>query len=194
MGRNAQPIDILKAKGKKHLTKEEKEARKKSEIKLGGEKIVCPMYVIRDSIAYKKWRDLIKDYNKAKAEGIEIIRSSDAGILAMYCKTFSEYQVLLKAHQRVSEIHYDCDDLDKAINGVDNSGDAFFSYKVKKQLRDLFAVNGILTIETAINKKMDMLIKMEDRLFLNPLSKVKNVPKKEEKPKNPLADKGFGNV
>jgi hypothetical protein len=42
---------------------------------------------------------------------------------------------------------------------------------------------------------MDMLIKMEDRLFLNPLSKVKNIPKKEEPGKtDPLASKGFGNV
>jgi len=45
----------------------------------------------------------------------------------------------------------------------------------------------LLRIETAINKKMDMLIKMQDRLFLNPLAKVKNVPKKEKvKPNNPL--------
>lgn len=35
--------------------------------------------------------------------------------------------------------------------------------------------------QTAINKKMDMLMKMQDRLFLNPLAKVKNVPKPKEK-------------
>lgn len=185
-GRNAQPIDLLQAKGKKHLTKAEIEARKKAEIKLGKDKLTCPMYVVRDKVAYKKWRDLIADYNKAKAEGIDLIRSSDAGILARYCKTFSEYQTLLQARQRVSEIHYDCDDLDEAIDSVEENGDAIFSYKVKKQIRDLFAISGILTIETAINRKMDMLIKMEDRLFLNPLAKVKNVPKKEEKKEDPL--------
>lgn len=194
-GRNAQPIDMLTAKGKKHLTKAEIEHRKKSEIKLGSNRFVCPMYVKTDTVAYRKWRELIADYNKAKAEGIDLVKSSDAGILARYCKTFSEYQVLLKAHQRVSEIHYDCDDLDEAIDGENKeTGDALFSYKVKKQLRDLFAINGILTIETAINKKMDMLIKMEDRLFLNPLAKVKNIPKQEKKKEDPLASKGFGNV
>ncbi len=198
-GRNAQPIDILTAKGKKHLTKKEIEHRKKSEKKFGSDKLVCPMYVKTDTIAYKKWRDLISEYNRAKAGGIDLIRSSDAGILAMYCKTFSEYQILLKAHQRVSEIHYDCDDLNEAIDGTYYDGEseedkALFSYKVKKQLRDLFAINGILAIETAINKKMDMLLKMEDRLFLNPLAKVKNVPKKQEKEVDPLEGKGFGNV
>jgi hypothetical protein len=35
---------------------------------------------------------------------------------------------------------------------------------------------------------------MEDRLFLNPLAKVKNVPKKEKPKADPLGDKGFGNV
>jgi len=46
--------------------------------------------------------------------------------------------------------------------------------------------------ETAVNKKMDMLIKMQDRLFLNPLAKIKNIPKqkKEEKPVSKFAKFG----
>ena len=32
MGRNAQPVDLLVAKGKKHLTKAEIESRKENEI------------------------------------------------------------------------------------------------------------------------------------------------------------------
>jgi phage terminase small subunit len=193
-GRNAQPIDILKARGKKHLTKNEIKQRKDSEIKFGSEKLVCPMYVYSDKVAHKKWNDLIADYRKAKAEGIELIRSSDVGILAMYCKTFSEYQELLKAYQRVSEIHYDCSELDKLISDTDEDGKHIYSYKVQKALKDLFSISAILSIETAINKKMDMLLKMEDRLFLNPLAKVKNVPKKEEKKTDPVADQGFSNV
>jgi phage terminase small subunit len=198
-GRNAQPIDILLAKGKSHKTKKEIKERKSSEIRLGEDKLVCPMYVKSDATAYKKWRDLIADYNKAKKNGIELIKSSDAGILAMYCKTFSEYQVLLKAQQRINEIHYDCKELDEAIDGdyydeETGSVKALFSYKVKKQLRDLFAIGGILAVETAINKKVDMMLKMEDRLFLNPLAKIKNVPKREKPPADPLAGKGFGNV
>jgi phage terminase small subunit len=193
-GRNAQPIDILQAKGKKHLTKNEIKQRKEAEVKFGSEKLVCPMYVYQDKVARKKWNDLIADYRKAKAEGIELIRSSDVGILAMYCKTFSEYQELLNAYQRVSEIHYDCGELDELIEDTNDEGKYIYSYKVQKALKDLFSINAILTIETAINKKMDMLIKMEDRLFLNPLAKVKNVPKKEEKKEDPLANKEFGNV
>jgi phage terminase small subunit len=193
-GRHAQPIDILTATGKKHLTKEEKESRKNSEIKLGDDKITCPMYVYSDKVARKKWNDLIADYNKAKANGIEIIKSSDTGILAMYCKTFSEYQELLNAYQRVGNIHYDCKELDEFIDETDDDDRYILHNKVRKQLRDLFSINAILVIETAINKKMDMLLKMEDRLFLNPLAKVKNVPqtKKEEKPPSKFGRFGAG--
>jgi phage terminase small subunit len=198
-GRRGQPIDIVAARGKKHLTKEEKNRRKKGEIKLGSGKITCPMYVYSDKVAHKKWNELMADYNKSKVEGIDLMKSSDAGILAMYCKTFSEYQELLKSYQRVSEIHYDCKELDEALDGdyydeEDDKVKVLFSYKVKKQLRDLFSINAILTIETAINRKMDMLLKMEDRLFLNPLAKVRNVPKAAPKKADPLGDQGFGNV
>ena len=56
-----------------------------------------------------------------------------------------------------------------------------------KKIDYLLSSDGLLTLESAINKKMDMLIKMEDRLFLNPLAKVKNVPKQvkvEEAPES----------
>lgn len=188
MGRNGQPIDILTASGKKHLTKAEIQQRKDSEIKLGASRLKCPDYVKADPVALKKWRELTKDYYKAAADGgVDLVKSSDTGILAMYCKTFSEYQELLNAYQRVGNIHYDCSELDDYIDGAED-----FNYKIKKQLRDLFSINAILTIETAINKKMDMLIKMQDRLFLNPLAKVKNVPQKPKESKAPSKFGRFG--
>lgn len=184
MPRNAKPIGLHLAEGNPNrLTKAEIKRREKAELKLGNDKMTCPMYVVQDPVAYKKWRDLIYDYNKAKAAGVEIIKSSDAGILARYCKTHSEYMELLNAYQRVGNIHYDCKELDDYVEDAED-----FNYKIKKQLRDLFSINAILTIETAINKKMDQLVKMEDRLFLNPLAKVKNVPKKEPEKVDPNAD------
>ena len=179
-GRNAKSISLHVAEGNpSRLTKAEIQQRKDAEIKLGGARLKCPDYVKADPVALKKWRELKKDYAAAATAGVDLVKSSDIGILARYCKTFSEYQALLNAYQRVDNIHYDCVELDEFLDDLDDEGKALFSYKVKKQLRDLFAISGILTIETAINKKGDMLIKMEDRLFLNPLSKVKNVPKKE---------------
>jgi len=178
MGRNAQPVDILLFTGKKHLTKEEIESRKNSEIKFGDSKMSCPPYVKSDEQAYKKWKEVTNLY-----KNVEFVASGDSGLLARYCKTYSEYLDMLKSYQRIKEIHYGSDDLDECLNAVyqDNETEvAVFGGKVRKQLRDMISITAILNIEAAINKKMDMLIKMEDRMFLNPLAKVKNVPKKEE--------------
>lgn len=182
MGRNAKPIELLQAEGRKHLTKQEIEDRKESEIHFGDHKLKCPEFVKNDLAAYKKWREITRLYKDA-----DFVSSGDAGLLARYCKAFSEYQDLLTSYQRIKEIHYDMKELDEALDSSyvndENEEKRCFSYKVKKQLRDMISVNALLSVETAVNKKMDILIKMEDRLFLNPLSKVKSIPRKEkEKP------------
>jgi phage terminase small subunit len=192
MGRNGQPIDLLVAKGKKHLTAKEKELRKKAEIKFGGRAIACPDYVLKNDVALDKWAEISALY-----EGFDFVSAGDSGLIARYCMTYSEYLDLIQAFQRVKEVHYDCDELDEAINGTYIDEDTerekqLFSAKVKKQLRDLFAISALLTIETAINQKMKMLIAMEDRLFLNPLAKVKNIPKqKAEEPEDKLKAAGY---
>lgn len=160
MGRNAQPIEIIKGKGRSnHLTKAEIERRKAAEIKLGEkdlEKLNPPDFIKNNVTAYKHWKQHIKEYKEAAKEGIEILTSADIGQLALYCRTFSEYESL---------INFSKDDLD---------------------------ISDYLKLETAINKKMDMLIKMQDRLFLNPLARIKNVPTKEKKkPDNPMDEFGI---
>jgi len=152
MGRNAQPIAILKQAGRKHLTKAEIEAREAAEIKLGVadlKKIKPPIFVKNDAVAYKYWKQHMKEFEEAAKEGIEILSTADVGALAMYCKTYSEYESLIKKRD---------------IAEADSES---------------LEISEILKLETAINKKMDMLLKMQDRLFLNPLARVKNVPKKE---------------
>jgi phage terminase small subunit len=193
MGRNGKPISLHVAEGNPNrLTKEEMERRKNSEIKLGERKLRCPDYVKNDVEAYKKWKEIMKIY-----KDIDFVSSGDIGLLGRYCKTFSEYHVLQKAYQRTSDIHYDSSELEEAIDGTyyDEESDkdkVLFSFKVKKQLRDLFSIGALLSIETAINKKMDMLIKMEDRLFLNPLAKIKNIPQKPKEDETPSKYSKFG--
>lgn len=184
MGRNAKPVDVLIIEGKKHLTKEEIEARKENEIKFGDTELKCPDYVKKDPVAYKKWKEI-----KALYKEFDLVGSGDCGFIARYCMTFSEYQELLSSYQRIKEIHYDSAALEEAIDGTYYDEDAekekcLFSAKVKKQLRDMININAIISIEKAIDKKNALLSQMEDRLFLNPLAKIKNVPKqkKEEEP------------
>ena len=157
MGRNAKAVALHISQGNPNrLTKSEIERRKESELKLGRndlDKIEPPAYVENDVVAFRHWKQHLQEYKEAAKEGVEVLTSSDVGLLALYCKTFGEYESLLKLKQ--------------------DSQDVTLDTRMK--------------LETLINKKMDMLIKMQDRLFLNPLAKVKNVPKREkEKPYNPM--------
>ena len=183
-GRHAKPVLLHIAEGNPNrLPKAEIERRKKAEIKLGDSRLKCPDYVKADPVALKKWRELIKDYKSAAGQGIDLVRSSDAGILAMYCKTFSEYMRLLDQRDRLENFEINYEKLQEHFDAELLDGlDAFFRF------------GPVMQLDAAINKKMDMLLKMEDRLFLNPLAKVKNVPKREKKVEDPLAERGFGNV
>lgn len=192
-GRNAKSVSLHLAEGNpSHLTKEEIAARKAAEIKLGMtdfSKLRAPAIIRSDKIAYKQWRDLIKEYKSAAEQGVELLTSSDVGLLALYCKTYSEYEKLQESYQRITSIASDSGPLDEYLENSDE-----FDTRARQQLTQLLSIDGILKIETAINKKMDMLIKMQDRLFLNPLAKVKNVPKpkKDEKPAGKFAKFGGG--
>ncbi|HAN20416.1 MAG: hypothetical protein A2Y15_08670 [Clostridiales bacterium GWF2_36_10] len=184
-GRNALPIDIIEANGKSHFTKAQIKQRKNAEIKLGNDDLKCPKYIKNNTIAFKKWKEIIAIYKNT-----EFISSADVGLIGRYCITYSEYNDLLERRNRISNIHADSDDLEDYINDTDE-----FNHKVKRQLMDMISTTAILNIDAAINKKMDMLIKMEDRMFLNPLAKVKNVPKPEEKkPANKFDKFGGGGM
>ncbi|WP_409346751.1 terminase [Paenibacillus sp. MBLB4367] len=192
MGRRAQPIDLLAAGGKKHLTKAEIHERKQSEIKLGKselDKLKPPLFVKNDTVAFGYWKQHIKEYKSAADQGIDLMTTSDVGMLAIYCKTYAEYERLLNAYQRIDSIAKNSGPVEQYMDDSE-----VFDEQVKRQLMNLVSIDGILRIESAINKKMDMLLKMQDRLFLNPLAKVKNVPKpkKDDKPVSKFAKFGGG--
>ena len=193
MGRNAKPTSLHVAEGNPNrLTKEELQARKDSEVKLGESsisKLKPPPFVKNDVVAFKYWKQLLKEYKSASDQGIELLTSSDIGMLALYCKTYAEYEGLLISYQSINNIIIDGDKLNEYVGKSEE-----FDYKVKQQLKSMLSVDAILRIETAINKKMDMLLKMQDRLFLNPLAKIKFVPKKkkEDKPNSKFSKFGGG--
>ncbi|QCT03301.1 hypothetical protein E6C60_2589 [Paenibacillus algicola] len=180
MGRNAKPVGLHIAQGNPNrLTREQIKQRQEAEIKLGKsdlDKLKPPVFVKNDTIAYSHWKQCMKEYKAAAEQNVDLLSSSDVGLLAMYCKTYAEYERLQKSYQTIDKVAYDSEFLDEYIEDS-----AEFDTRVKKQLRAMVAVDGLLRIETAINKKMDMLLKMQDRLFLSPLAKIKNVPKPKGK-------------
>ncbi|EHM37857.1 P27 family phage terminase small subunit [Anaeroglobus geminatus] len=191
-GRPAKPIELHLLNGnKRHLTKVEIEQRKKSEVQLGEHKLVCPPYVRHDKNAYKKWKEIAKLY-----KDIDFVSSADVGLMARYCMAFSEY-INLTEHRKVcATIRVDTE------NGEDTDMLEVLAakYPVKtaakmfEKIEYVFSLSGVLAVDKALNAKMTTLVQMEDRLFLNPLAKIRNVPKKEVKQDDPLKDKGFGNI
>lgn len=183
MGRPAQRIDIILANGRSHhLTKAEIERRKEAEVKLGKNdlsRIRPPDHVKNDVAAYRQWQKLIRDYKEAATNGHEILSTTDVDILAKYCITHSEYLSLIDRRKRIDEIDFVSFRADtKSIKGGK-----------RKSMNEMLRLDNVLKVEAAINKKHDLLIKLEDRLFLNPLAKIKNVSKKEkDKPKNIMED------
>lgn len=185
-GRHAKPIELhLQNGNKRHLTKAEIEYRKESEIKIGDKKLLCPAYIKKDIAAFSKWKEIKHIYKDA-----DFISSGDTGILSRYCMTYSQYLNLLKRLNRIGNIQNNSEDIEEYIENSDE-----FDYKIKRQLLDMISTDGVLRIEKAVNQKLDILIKMEDRLFLNPAAKIKNIPKKEKNSDDdPNMKKMFGDI
>lgn len=187
-GRNRQPIDVLLSNGKKHLTKAEIAERKESELHLGTSELICPDFVLNDPVAFKKWQEMLALY-----EGKTFVESGDTGHLARYCKTFSEYIDLLEHRYRTQNMErFNEEEQKQVIDEFATHIGERAAVKMWQKVEYIMSVSGLLAIDKAINSKMAALVAMEDRLFLNPLAKIKNVPKKEqEKPKDALEEAGF---
>lgn len=79
-----QPIELVLAKGRKHLTKSEIEQRKSTEVKTKSDKIKPPNHLTKDEK---------KEFKKISNELIEIgiMANQDCNALATYVKAYSRY-------------------------------------------------------------------------------------------------------
>lgn len=187
-GRNAKPIDLHIISGNpSHLTKAEIENRKKTEIKLGENKLVCPSYVRNDKEAYKKWKEIKKLYT-----GFKFVSSADIGVIARYCLAFSQYIDLTERRKRIAEMDFLAEEAAETVETLTEEYGKRKAVKLYSKIDYILSTGGIMAMDKAINAKMAALVQMEDRLFLSPLAKVKNVPKEPEKEKeDPLSKNGF---
>lgn len=169
-GRHAKPLQLHLLNGnKRHLTKEEIAEREEQESKLRSKvKTYKPNPMVKkDAVANAMFKKLKKLY-----ESIEYVEGLDENVINRYCLLHAEYIRLIEMRQELEE-RYTETEFEKKIMIADRITDA----------------------DSQINKKMDLLLKLEDRLFLNPTARIKNVPKKKEDPKEPSKfEKMFGDV
>ncbi len=85
MARPRQPISLIEAKGKKHLTKAEIKRRKESEIKADSDNVVAPSYLPDE---------LKEEFYRIAAEliNLEIMSNLDCEALARFISSEYQYQ------------------------------------------------------------------------------------------------------
>ena len=84
MAGQRQPIDLVVAKGRKHLTKAEIEERRRTEIKASADKVTAPFYL--DQEQKKAFKKIVKELQK-----IGIVANLDIDALARLVIAQSKY-------------------------------------------------------------------------------------------------------
>lgn len=102
--------------------------------------------------------------------GFQFVTDVDTSFIEKYCLTHSEYCQLQETRNDI---------LNKNLDNLQT-----------------FHAMDKIHLHYQINKKLDMLIKFEDRMFLNPASRIRNIPQKQEEVKkvDPLDKYGLINV
>lgn len=160
-GRTKQPIDLIAAKGRKHLTKQEYEERKSGEVVAPNEAIKPPDFLTKKE--KKKFEEIAKILLD-----IGVMTDLDCDALGMYVKALGRYE---KAVKRLETIRLS---YDKKLN-------------ISKEIQEAEAW-GMFNYQHKIVVRIEKELKMLGNPFgLDPTSRCKLVlPKKkeDEKPKN----------
>lgn len=94
MARPREPIDLVAAKGRKHLTKKEYDGRKKSEVAAPADDIKPPAFLSK--------KERVKFEGLAgQLAGLKIMSNLDCDVLARYVKAETEYVKVTKQLQRI---------------------------------------------------------------------------------------------
>lgn len=153
MGRNAHPVAIhLLNNNKNRLTHAEIERRESSQIKIKNKEIKASQLVQNMPAAFDEFNRLMELYKE-----IPFVGSLDEHLINQYCLSVAELEELLKM-------------LDLTRFGLESSD----------PMEKMNAVGMYIKIDTG--QKWQEIARLSDRLYLNPVSRTKNVPSKKEEP------------
>lgn len=104
MSGQKQPVDLVLANGKKHLTKEEIEQRKSQEVKADSDNIVAPSYLTKKQS--EKFNYYVEELLKVK-----IIANLDAETLARQVATEFQFEAVAKKLRQTNILDSDYEKL-----------------------------------------------------------------------------------
>lgn len=164
MARPSKPVDLIVIEGKSHRTKEEIQYREEQEKKLRtGKKFQASKDVKADPEAYAEFKHLRKLF-----DGIIYVEGLDETFINRYCLLYAETKRM-----------------EEQLKGLeDKAADEDLDFKETLNL-----AKTIMGLDKQLMKRRDMLMHMEDRMFLNPTSRIKAIPKKppKEEDEDPMA-------
>lgn len=159
-------VELLLHEGTARKTKAEIKYREKAEKEL---RIGDQTFIITENVLNDQ--RAIRKWNELVKiyKGWKYVTDIDLNTIEKYCLLYSEYYQLLEIRKQLEKQYPD--------------------------IIQLYTVLQEIKYDTTINKKYEILMKFEDRMFLNPLSRIRAVPMKKEEPKETyLESLGFGNV
>lgn len=165
MARPSKPVDLIVLEGKSHRTKEELENREKAEKQLRtGKQFKASPEVKADKEAYAKFKHLKKLFG-----GIIYVEGLDETFINRYCLLHAETRRMENAMKEME----------------DRAAGENLEFEVMLEL-----AKTIMGMDKQLMKRRDMLMKMEDRMFLNPAARIKSIPKKppQEKEEDPMGN------
>lgn len=149
-----------------HRSEQYKKKRRKHEQKM---KIGGNQFVITEKILSHPVA--ISTWNRLvdTFKDFEYVNDADIDIIEQYCLTIASYDDLLNVKKDIEGM---------GLNRVD-------TYTELQKIKYYYE----------INKIRDMIIKLSDKLFINPVARMKNIPKFAEENKDTfLEDMGFGDL
>ena len=161
MARHAKAIDLVKG----HKSNEELARRRANEeaIRIRDKVILPSDDVMQDQLALKYFNHMKKVF--ACMESFYAL--PDELTVNRYCMAHADYDR--------TRAYYTRGIISQRIEG--------------KTINRKFNFNERITLSNQVDKKGEILIKYEDRMFLNPLSRYKSIPPKAPEPKkNPMTE------
>lgn len=136
MAGQRQPIELLQAKGKKHLTKAEIEERKRTEVKAPADKVTAPTYLTPEQ--KKKFKKIVKELR-----AVDLVSNLDVDALARLIIAMDRYV---------------------AVTEELNRQPLMLTIQVPSGRKDDKG-NPVLTEKEVVNGEVERLLLIQDRCF-----------------------------
>ncbi len=181
MARPSKPVDVLRAEGKSHRTKQELADREERERSvLSGDPLTERQEVKKNKIAHKEFRRISKL--------LESIKKSDAlysSGINTYCMLYAEIRELYDDLTVISEI---AEEAKAAFREAREAGTVTADDVISFSIHIRKLINQKTALMSAIDRKRNIMLSIDKENIMTISAALRSIPKTSEKQTNPIAD------